>query len=70
MYKVGAEDEGTRAICNYMEKVKKVEVLDLLNNDITTLGKNDKKTLKKPINLRTKAANSSAKLYILPHKSL
>lgn len=46
MYKVGAEDEGTRAICNYMEKVKKIEVLDLLNNDITTLGKNNKKTLK------------------------
>lgn len=39
MYKVGAEDEGTRVICNYMEKVKKVEVLDLLNNDITPLGK-------------------------------
>lgn len=38
MYKVDAQDEGTRVICNYMEKVKKVEVLDLLNNDITPLG--------------------------------
>ena len=38
LWKVRAEDEGTRTICNYMDKVKKVEVLDLLNNDITPLG--------------------------------
>lgn len=38
LYKSRAEDEGTRAVCNYMDKVKKVEVLDLLSNDITPLG--------------------------------
>lgn len=41
LWKVRAEDEGTRVICKYMEKAKKVEVLDLLNNDITPLGKKE-----------------------------
>ncbi len=38
-WKVRAGDEGVKYICNYLEKGKSVEKLDLLDNEITPLGK-------------------------------
>lgn len=38
LWKVRTEDEGVRAICNYIEKAQTIEYLDLLDNDITPLG--------------------------------
>lgn len=38
LWKVGAGDEGVRAICNYMLKCKTIEYLDLLDNQIGLLG--------------------------------
>ncbi|EGR33938.1 hypothetical protein IMG5_030190 [Ichthyophthirius multifiliis] len=38
LWKVRAQDEGTRTICNYMEKVKTLELLDLMDNQISKLG--------------------------------
>jgi hypothetical protein len=38
LWKVKAEDEGIRSICNYIEKVQTIEYLDMLDNDITPLG--------------------------------
>lgn len=38
LWKIKTEDEGLRAICNYIEKSQTIEYLDLLDNDITPLG--------------------------------
>jgi|JI6StandDraft_1071083.scaffolds.fasta_scaffold25571_6 Ran GTPase-activating protein (RanGAP) involved in mRNA processing and transport len=38
LWKVKAEDEGVRSICNYIEKAQTIEYLDLLDNDISPLG--------------------------------
>lgn len=38
LWKVKAQDEGTRTICNYMEKAKTLEYLDLMDNQIGPLG--------------------------------
>ena len=40
LWRVKAQDEGVRCICNFMTKVKVLEVLDLLDNEIGVLGKN------------------------------
>ena len=38
LWKVGAQDEGVRTICSYMHKVKTLEYLDLLDNEVGLLG--------------------------------
>lgn len=38
LWKVNAQDEGVRAICIYINKMKLLEVLDLLDNEIGLLG--------------------------------
>lgn len=38
LWKIRAEDEGLRSICNYIDKVQTIEYLDLLDNNITPLG--------------------------------
>jgi Ran GTPase-activating protein (RanGAP) involved in mRNA processing and transport len=38
LWKVKAEDEGIRSICNYIEKAQTITYLDLLDNEITPLG--------------------------------
>ncbi|KAL4484974.1 hypothetical protein ABPG74_020151 [Tetrahymena malaccensis] len=38
LWKVKAQDEGTRTICNYMEKSKTIEYLDLMDNQVGSLG--------------------------------
>ena len=42
LWKVKASDEGTRTICNYMEKSKTIEYLDLMDNQVGHLGKQNK----------------------------
>lgn len=37
-WKIDLQDEGVRAICNYIEKVNSIEFLDLMDNKITPLG--------------------------------
>ncbi len=38
LWKIRAEDEGVRSICNYIDKAQTLEYLDLLDNDISPLG--------------------------------
>ena len=38
LWKVDLQDEGLRSICNYIDKVRTVEYLDLMDNKITALG--------------------------------
>ena len=38
LWKTFCEDEGTRAICQYLEIGKPVAILELLDNKITALG--------------------------------
>ena len=38
LWKVKAQDEGIRSICIYIDKVKLLEILDLLDNEIGLLG--------------------------------
>ena len=38
LWKIGASDEGVRTICAYMHKVKTLEYLDLLDNEVGLLG--------------------------------
>ena len=38
LWKVDLQDEGLRSICNYIDKVRSVEYLDLMDNKITALG--------------------------------
>jgi hypothetical protein len=38
LWKVDIQDEGVRAICNYIDKASTVEYLDLMENRITALG--------------------------------
>ena len=38
LWKVKADDEGVRSICNYIDKSNSIEYLDLMDNGITPLG--------------------------------
>ena len=38
LWRAGAGDEGTRAVCQYIETTNSVTILELLDNNITPLG--------------------------------